>query len=116
MKFSMKRKIMMSEMMTTYFPTLLLIIIPYATTVFKPFFFEADLSVNLTTLLVMTTISISKIEGVPPTSVTKMIDYWLCQLGHFTQVELLTAMEYLEEDQLEKDKVFICHRLIEIGK
>ena len=63
-----------------------------------------------------TTISISKIEGVPPTSVTKMIDYWLCQLGHFTQVELLTAMEYLEEDQLEKDKVFISHHLIEIGK
>ena len=42
MKFSMKRKIMMSEMMTKYFPTLLLMMIPYATTFFKPFFFEAD--------------------------------------------------------------------------
>ena len=46
----MKRKIT-SEMMTTYFPTILLITITFATTFFKPFFFEAALSVNLTTML-----------------------------------------------------------------
>ena len=55
----MKRKIT-SEMMTTYFPSLLLTAITFATTFFKPFFFEAALSVNLTTMLVMTTIFISK--------------------------------------------------------
>ena len=49
----MKRKIT-SEMMTTYFPSLLLMMITYATTFFKPYFFEAALSVNLTTMLVMT--------------------------------------------------------------
>ena len=107
MKFSMKRKIT-SEMMTTYFPSFLLMMITYATTFFKPFFFEAALSVNLTTMLVMTTIFISKMEGLPPTSATKMIDYWLilCQLVPFTQVVLLTAKEYLKEDQLgnEEDK------------
>ena len=59
MKITMKRKIM-SEMMTTYFPSFLLMMITYATTFFKPFFFEAALSVNLTTMLVMTTIFISK--------------------------------------------------------
>ena len=48
MKIVMKRKIT-SEMMTTYFPTLLLTAITFATTFFKPFFFEAALSVNLTT-------------------------------------------------------------------
>ena len=53
MTIKMKRKIM-SEMMTTYFPSLLLMIITYATTFFKPIFFEAALSVNLTTMLVMT--------------------------------------------------------------
>ena len=74
MTIVMKRKIM-SEMMTTYFPSLLLMMITYATTYFKPFFFEAALSVNLTTMLVMTTIFISKMEGLPPTSATKMIDY-----------------------------------------
>ena len=64
MKITMKRKIM-SEMMTTYFPSLLLMMITYATTFFKPFFFEAALSVNLTTMLVMTTIFISKMESLP---------------------------------------------------
>ena len=102
MKITMKRKIM-SEMMTTYFPSLLLMMITYATTFFKPFFFEAALSVNLTTMLVMTTIFISKMEGLPPTSATKMIDYWLilCQLVPFAQVVLLTAMEYLREEESE---------------
>ena len=66
----MKRKVL-SEIMTTYFPTILLLTITFATTFFKPFFFEAALSVNLTTMLVMTTIFISKMEGLPPTSATK---------------------------------------------
>ena len=102
MVITLKRKIM-SEMMTTYFPSLLLMMITYATTFFKPFFFEAALSVNLTTMLVMTTIFISKMEGLPPTSATKMIDYWLilCQLVPFAQVVLLTAMEYLREEEQE---------------
>ena len=75
--------------------------ITYATTFFKPFFFEAALSVNLTTMLVMTTIFISKMEGLPSTSATKMIDYWLilCQLVPFAQVVLLTAMEFLREEK-----------------
>ena len=105
LKIMMKRKIM-SEMMTTYFPSLLLMMITYATTFFKPFFFEAALSVNLTTMLVMTTIFISKMEGLPPTSDTKMIDIWLilCQLVPFVQVVLLTAMEYLREEEQEKDE------------
>ena len=92
----------MSEMMTTYFPSLLLMMITYATTFFKPFFFEAALSVNITTMLVMTTIFISKMEGLPPTSATKMIDYWLilCQLVPFIQVVLVTALEFLRDDVL----------------
>ena len=105
MKIVMKRKIT-SEMMTTYFPTLLLTMITFATTFFKPFFFEAALSVNLTTMLVMTTIFISKMEGLPPTSDIKMIDIWLilCQLVPFAQVVLLTAMEYLREEEKEVEK------------
>ena len=103
MKLSMilvlKRKVM-SELMTTYFPTVLLTAITFATTFFKPFFFEAALSVNLTTMLVMTTIFISKMEGLPPTSDVKMIDIWLilCQMVPFVEVVLLTAMEYYREE------------------
>ena len=73
MTMVLKRKII-SELMTTYFPTLLLTAITFATTFFKPIFFEAALSVNLTTMLVMTTIFMSKMESLPPTSHIKMID------------------------------------------
>ena len=88
----MKRKIM-TELMTTFFPSLLLIAITFATTFFKPFFFEAALGVNLTTMLLMTTIFMSKMEGLPPTSDIKMIDIWLvlCQMVPFAEVVLLTA-------------------------
>ena len=86
----LKRKIL-SEMMTTYLPSVLLLMITFATTFFKPFFFEAALSVNLTTMLVMTTIFISAMEKLPLTSYPKMIDIWLifCQLVPFTEVLLL---------------------------
>merc|ERR1712163_39888 len=105
MAITLKRKIM-SEMMTTYFPSILLMLITYATTFFKPFFFDSALGVNLTTMLVMTTIFISKMEGLPPTSATKMIDIWLiiCQLVPFAQVVLLTAIEYLREEEMEESE------------
>ena len=100
MKVKLKRKIK-GEMLITYFPTILLTAISFATSFFKPFFFEAALSVNLTTMLVLTTIFISKMEGLPPTSDTKMIDIWLiiCQLVPFAEVVLLTAIEYVREDE-----------------
>merc|ERR1712051_596677 len=103
MTIVLRRKIM-SEMLTTYLPSVLLMMITYATTFFKPFFFEAALSVNLTTMLVMTTIFMSKMEGLPPTSDIKMIDIWLvlCQMVPFAEVVLLTAMEYNREDKKVK--------------
>ena len=101
----MRRKVT-SELMTTFFPTILLTTITFATTFFKPFFFEAALSVNLTTMLVMTTIFISKMESLPPTSDIKMIDIWLilCQMVPFAEVVLLTAMEYNRVDTKEEKK------------
>ena len=101
-KMVLKRKIT-SEMMTTFLPSVLLMMITFATTFFKPFFFEAALSVNLTTMLVMTTIFISKMESLPSTSDIKMIDIWLvlCQMVPFAEVVLLTAMEYNRVDSLD---------------
>ena len=100
MEIKFKRKIT-SEMMTTYLPSMLLMMITYATTFFKPLLIEAALSVNLTTMLVMTTIFMSKMEGLPPTSDIKMIDFWLilCQLVPFAQVVLVTTMEYIRDDE-----------------
>ena len=53
----------------------------------------------------MTTIFISKMESLPPTSATKMIDYWLilCQLVPFTQVVLLTAIEFRREEEQDEN-------------
>merc|ERR1712016_242532 len=87
MTIVLRRKIM-SEMLTTYLPSVLLMMLTFATTFFKPFFFEAALSVNLTNMLVMTTIFISVMEKLPLTSYPKMIDYWLifCQLVPFAEV------------------------------
>ena len=105
MVMKMKRKIT-SEMMTTYLPSTLLLLITFATTFFPPFFFEAALTVNLTTMLVMTTIFISKMEGLPSTAYMKMIDIWLifCQLVPFIEVVLFTAKEYLRKEEKEDNE------------
>ena len=98
MTIVLKRKIM-NEMMTTYLPSVLLILITYATTFFKPYFFEAALSVNLTTMLVMTTIFMTVMQMLPATAYVKMIDVFLIfgQLYPFSEVVLLTIMEYHRE-------------------
>ena len=95
----LRRKIL-SEMMSTYLPSILLIIITFATTFFKQFYFEAAICVNLTNMLVMTTIFTSKIEELPPTSDTKMIDIWLifCLLVPFAFTLIQTAIESYREE------------------
>ena len=97
MVINLKRKIQ-TELLTTYLPTLLLLTVSYATTFFKPVFFEASLTVNLTIMLVMTTIFTSKIEELPPTSDMKMIDIWLifCLVVPFLEVILRTAIECMK--------------------
>ena len=72
MELILKRKIK-SELLTTFLPTILLTMITFATSFFKPFFFEAALSVNLTTMLVMTTIFISKMEHIGAISFFRFI-------------------------------------------
>ena len=82
--------------------------IGYCTTYFKPFFFEAALTVNLTTMLVMTTIFISVMEKLPPTSYIRMIDIWLIFgiLIPFLEVCILTFKEY---HSIEDDERMINH-------
>ena len=99
MVINLKRKIQ-TELLTTYLPTLLLLITTYATRFFKSEYFEASVTVNLTIMLVMTTIFTSKIEELPPTSDTKMIDIWLifCLLVPFAFTLIQTAIECYRED------------------
>ena len=102
MMISLKRKIQ-TEMLTTYLPTLLLLAISYATIYFKPVYFEASLTVNLTIMLVMTTIFTSKIAELPPTSDTKMIDIWLifCLLVPFSFALIQTAIQWYRDEESE---------------
>ena len=94
MALRLKRKIAM-ELATTYFPTILLLLITFVTTFFDKDLFGDAIAVNLTIMLVMTTIFTSKIEELPPTSDMKMIDVWLifCLVVPFLEVILRTAIE-----------------------
>ena len=79
---------------------MLLVAITYATTYFKPFFFESALSVNLTVMLVITTLFISVMNKLASTSYIKWIEFWLIytQLFLFTGVVLLTVLELYRDD------------------
>ena len=73
MTLKLKRKVV-TELLTTYLPTILLLLITFVTIFFDKDLFGDAIAVNLTIMLVMTTIFTSKIEELPPTSDMKMID------------------------------------------
>ena len=94
MALKLKRKVA-TELLTTYLPTILLLLITFVTIFFDNDLFGDVIAVNLTIMLVMTTIFTSKIEELPPTSDMKMIDVWLifCLVVPFLEVILRTAIE-----------------------
>ena len=96
MALKLKRKVT-TELLTTYVPTILLLLITFTTVFFDRDLFGDAIAVNLTIMLVMTTIFTSKIEELPPTSDMKMIDGWLifCLVVPFLEVLLRTAIECL---------------------
>lgn len=57
MEVVFKRKIT-NELLTTYLPSILLLLISYATTFFKSYYFEAQVTVNLSVMLVTTNLFI----------------------------------------------------------
>ena len=112
MSIVLKRKVA-TELLTTYLPTILLLLITFTTIFFDKDLFGDVIAVNLTIMLVMTTIFTSKIEELPPTSDMKMIDIWLicCLVIPFLEVILRTTMECLncscdicERKELQKSK------------
>jgi hypothetical protein len=103
MEIVFKRRLT-NEILTTYLPTILLLLIVFSTTKFKPFFFEAALMVNLTVMLVITTLFISVMEKLPSTSYIRMVDIWLIfgQLIPFAEVVLLTFQEAYRNDEEQR--------------
>ena len=101
-EISLGRKLM-NSVLTIYLPTVLLICIIHATNYFKDFFFEAVVTVNLTGMLVLTTIFMTVSSNLPQTSYVKMIDIWLlfCILVPFFEVLLHTWMDYNRSENRE---------------
>ena len=91
---------LLSVLLTTVLPSVLLLLTSHSTNFFKDVFFEAVVTVNLTVMLVLTTMFISVSSNLPTTSYVKMIDIWL--LGSlflpFIEVMLHTYMELLRKD------------------
>ena len=63
MEIVFKRRLT-NEILTTYLPSFLLLLMSYATTFFKPIYFEASVTVNLSILLVTTTLFIRQVTSI----------------------------------------------------
>ena len=100
------RRRILSVVLTTFLPTTLICIVSFSTNFFKAFYFEAAVTVNLTSLLVLTTLFISVSNSLPQTSYIKMIDMWLIfsLLIPFSEVLLHTLLDSLRDtDEPGKD-------------
>ena len=86
---------LMGNLMTIYMPTILLNIIGHSTNYIQTSYFEAIVTVNLTAMLVLTTLFINVSNSLPPTSYLKMIDVYLIfsLLIPFVEVLLHTLMD-----------------------
>ena len=104
MKIDLKRKIT-TELLTTFLPTILLLLITFTSIFFDKDLFGDALAVNLTIMLVMTTIFPTKIAELPPTSDMKMLDIWLifCLFVPFSFSIIQTAIEGCRGDPDDTD-------------
>ena len=75
-KVSLGRRLL-GTILTVFLPTVLLNLLGHSANYFKDFFFEAAVTVNLTVMLVLTTMFINVSNQLPNTSYIKMIDVWL---------------------------------------
>ena len=67
----------LSQILTIYLPSTIIIVVVYSTNFLKQFFFEAIVSVNLTAMLVLTTIFLGVSGDLPTTSYVKYVEIWL---------------------------------------
>ena len=72
---------------------------------FKEFFFEGLMALNVTVMLVLTTMFLSVSTNLPPTAYIKMIDYWLIfnLLKPFVDILVQTYIESLRDNEEEKE-------------
>ena len=97
---------LLSIVLTTFIPTIILNIIGHMSNYFKEFFFEGLMSLNVTVMLVLTTMFLSISNNLPPTAYIKMIDYWLIfnLLKPFVDILVQTYIESLRETEADDEK------------
>ena len=86
--------------LTTFVPTIILNVIGHMSNYFKEFFFEGLMSLNVTVMLVLTTLFISVSNSLPTTAYIKMIDVWLIfnLLKPFVDIIVQTYIESLRQN------------------
>ena len=91
---------LLSIILTVFAPTVILNIVGHSSNYFKEFFFEAVISLNVTVMLVLTTMFISVSDNLPKTAYIKMIDIWLLfnLIKPFNDILMTTYMDYLKVD------------------
>ena len=92
---------LLGTFLTVFLPTVLLNVIGHTANYFKAFFFEAIVSVNLTVMLVLTTMFINVSNQLPKTSYIKMMDVWLIfnLIVPFVEVLLHTYKDGLRKEE-----------------
>ena len=88
---------LISNLLTIFLPTLLLNIMGHCSVYFPRFYFEAIITVNLTVMLVLTTMYVGVSDTLPKTAYIKMLDIWFifCMMIPFMEVILQTYIEHL---------------------
>ena len=91
---------LLTFILTTILPTLLLNLIGHSSNYFKEFFFEGIISLNVTVMLVLTTMFINISNNLPKTAYLKMIDTWLLfnLFKPFVDIIMQTYIETLRNE------------------
>ena len=91
---------LLSIILTIFAPTVILNLVGHTSNYFKEFFFEAVISLNVTVMLVLTTMLISVSNKLPQTSYIKMIDFWLLVslTKPFLDIMIQTYIDSLRDD------------------
>ena len=97
---------LLSLILTTFIPTIILNVIGHMSNYFKEFFFEGLMGLNVTVMLVLTTMFLSVSTNLPPTAYIKMIDCWLIfnLLKPFVDIIVQTYIETLRENPDDEKK------------
>ena len=95
-------------MLRTILPTILITLVTFSTNFYVKNHYDAAVTVNLTSLLVMVTLYISISDGLPSTSYMKMIDVWLIfsLFMPFTEVTLHAFLKYFSYKMEENEETW----------